>query len=300
MSGNKDKKTLFQKVQDALNEISRFVGTRQNQLMAFLMLIIIICACFVIQKKVQYNRAKETMSGQVQQEQPVPTESPEPTATAVPEVTARPEAGIYTYLQGPKSWGKRLAWSGEWGEKIYDGNSFGGFGCGLCCMANVYCSQTKYKCTPVDMYRYTKKTTDYYGGGAIEWGYMRQTLSSLGFDCRVRKKPAAYEEFKKQIEAGECAIVLVCSGDSTCYWKDTPGHYVTIFLYDKEGDRVFLADSGDPEHNRHWVKLKKIYRSLKTASSWQYLTVASYDEEQDQWKHKTVKGNWVQADAGTE
>lgn len=294
MNNHKNEETFFQKVQKVLNEISRFVGARQNQLMAFLMLIIIVCAAFVIQKKVQYNKTQETMSDQVQEKQTAAEESPAPTPSAAPESKVKPEKEIYTYLQGPKSWGKRLTWSGEWGEKLYDGRSFGGFGCGLCCMANIYCSLTKYKCTPVDIYRYAKKNTEYSGGGAIDWGYMRETLSSLGFTCKVRKKPADYETFREQIESGECAIVLVCSADSTCYWKDTPGHYVTIFLYDKEGDKVFLADSGDPEHNRHWIKLKKIYRSLKTASNWQYLTVDSYDKTQDKWKHKTAKGNWVQ------
>lgn len=203
------------------------------------------------------------------------------------------EEEIYTFLQGPKSWGERRVWSGEWGESFYDGGSFGGFGCGLCCIANLYSSLTKYQCTPVDAYRYAKKQTEYAGGGAIAWGYLRRTLTALGFTCAVQKKPEKYETFQQDIANSMGAIVLVSSGDSECYWKDTPGHYVTIFLYDKESDKIFLADSGDPEHNRQWVSLRKIYKSLKTASDWQYLPLTEYNEKKDQWKHKRAEGNWV-------
>lgn len=46
--------------------------------------------------------------------------------------TPSPEDGIYTYLQGPKSWKERREWSGKWGKTFYDGQSFGAFGCGFC------------------------------------------------------------------------------------------------------------------------------------------------------------------------
>lgn len=222
------------------------------------------------------------------------TETTEPPAvTEKPTMAPAAEDKIYTFLQGPKSWGQRLVWSGEWGESFYDGGSFGGFGCGLCCIANIYSSLTKYQCTPVDAYRYAKKKTDYAGGGAIAWGYMRQTLTSMGFSCSVAKKTSSYDEFQKDIAGSKGAIVLVSSADSDCYWKETPGHYVTIFLYNKESDKVFLADSGEPKRNRHWVSLKKIYKSLKTASEWQYLLVDDYDKKKDNWKHKKADGNWV-------
>lgn len=203
------------------------------------------------------------------------------------------EGDVYTFLQGPKSWRQRLTWSGEWGESFYDSGSFGGFGCGLCCIANLYSTLTKYRCTPLQAYRYAKKKTDYAGGGAIEWGYLRQTLTSLGFDCGVKKKPSSYQEFQKDIAASNAAIVLVSSDESSCFWKDTPGHYVTIFLYDEEKDKVFLADSGEPKRNRRWISLKKVYKSLKTASTWQYLPIGGYDGKKDEWKHKKADGNWV-------
>lgn len=209
--------------------------------------------------------------------------------------TKAPEEGIYTYLQGPKSWGKRLPWSGEWGVTHYDGGSFGGFGCGLCCIANLYSSLTPYQCTPADAYRFAKRTTEYHGGGAIDWGYMRDALTLQGFSCSLQKKSPTYEEFQKLMEESMAAVVLVSSADSKCYWKDTPGHYVTIFLYNKKSDKVFLADSGDPKHNRHYISLKKIYKSLKTASAYQFLNIISYDKKSDTWKHKKADGNWVKA-----
>ena len=211
-----------------------------------------------------------------------------------PSESSLKEEEVYTFLQGPKAWKQRLVWSGEWGEDFYDGGSFGGFGCGLCCIANLYSTLTKYQCTPLQAYRYAKKKTDYMGGGAIEWGYLRQTLTSLGFDCGVKKKPFFYEEFQGDIAASNGTIVLVSSNASSCLWKDTPGHYVTIFLYDKEKDKVFLADSGEPKRNRTWVSLKKVYKSLKTESTWQYLPIEDYDDEKDEWKHKNANGNWVQ------
>lgn len=210
-----------------------------------------------------------------------------------PSPSPSPQEGVYTYLQGPKSWNSRLPWSGEWSEMYLDGSFFGGFGCGLCCMANVYSTLTKYQCSPLDMYEYTKKNTYYSGGMALEWGYMRQALTSLGFDCRVRKTPDNYKNFSRIVADSQSCIVLVSSSDSQVYWKDTPGHYVTIFRYDEENEKVFLADSGDPEHNRHWVSLKKIYKSLKTSSSWQYLQVKEYHSRKDSWRHKKTSGEWI-------
>ena len=233
-------------------------------------------------------------------------ETPEPAVSPTPDVnldanpTKKPgknkEESVYTYLQGPRSWNRRIDWSGSWGEAYVDGGSFGGFGCGLCCLANVYSTLSQYRCTPMDMYRFAKKNTYYEGGSAISWGYMKKTAQKLGLNCRVSRKPRKYSEFQKQIKKTKCSIVLVSSSNSKCYWKNTPGHYVTIFLYDEKKDRVFLADSGDPDHNRHWVSLKKIYRSLKTASDWQYMKIGSYNEKRDIWRHKSIKGNWVRPD----
>lgn len=219
--------------------------------------------------------------------------SPTPSPTEEASATADPAAGVYTFLQGPKSWESKLVWSGQWGDSSYDGGRFGAFGCGLCCMANIYSSETEYECSPLDMYRYSKKHTEYGGGGAIAWEYMQQTLERTGFTVNLCGKPSTYAEFQEAVANAGCHIVLVSSVNSECYWKDTPGHYVTIFLYNKESDKIFLADSGDPDHNRQWVSLKKIYKSLKTNSDYQYLSVGAYEQSRDQWKHQGTNGEWV-------
>lgn len=199
---------------------------------------------------------------------------------------------IYTYLQGPKSWRRGIDWSGEWGEARMNRGYFGGFGCGLCCMANIYSSLTDYQCSPIDMYRFSKRHSGYQGGMAIGWGYMKYSMVQLGFDCYVANKPDTFEEFEEEIKGAQAAVVLVSSKASKVYWKNTPGHYVTIFAYNEKNKKIFLADSGNPDHNRHWVKLNKIYRSLKTESEWQYLVVKNYDKKNDVWHHKTTTGTW--------
>lgn len=198
-----------------------------------------------------------------------------------------------TFLQGPKSWKERREWSGKWGKEMYDGSGFGGFGCGLCCMANIYSSFSPYACSPVDMYKYAKKTTGYGGYGAIDWGYMKETLKGAGFTSDVWRKPKNYEKFQEQMAQSLAAIVVVSSNDSDCYWQNTPGHYVTILQYNKDTDEIFLGDSGDPSHNRQWVALKKIYKSLKKANNWQYLAVTSYEEEKNTWKHNKISDSCV-------
>lgn len=240
---------------------------------------------------------KQPVSGVDRQPKATAAQSPAAEATPTPIPSQSPETSpedrVYTFLQGPRSWKSQLTWSGKWGKTMYDGSSFGAFGCGFCCMANIYCTQTKYKASPVDVYSYSKKHTEYGGGGAIAWEYMQRVMQRLGFQAKLMTKPDSYAAFQKQMTESETAIVLVSSHNSDCYWKDTPGHYVTIFLYDAQKDKVFLADSGDPEHNRHWVSLKKIYRSLKTESDYQFMTVGEYKESSDQWKHKSAKGTWV-------
>lgn len=202
------------------------------------------------------------------------------------------EENIFTYLQGPKSWKERISWSGPWGKEFYDGGSFGGFGCGLCCLANVYSTFSSGRCTPVDMYKFARTKTGYSGGGAIAWEYMDTALNKLGFNTALRRKPQSYKNFKKQVANAKCSIVLISSNNSKCYWRNTPGHYVTIFLYDKKSGTVFLADSGNPSHNRKRIELRKIYKSLKTESEWQYLNIGSYNKNSDIWKHRRLNKRW--------
>lgn len=98
------------------------------------------------------------------------------------EEAAHPEQGVYTFLQGPKSWTEGRAWSGEWSNQYVRGNYFGNFGCGLCCMANIYCTLTEYTCSPWDMYEYARQVSGYAPSrkiGAIGLG---------GYESYIAKK----------------------------------------------------------------------------------------------------------------
>ena len=283
----------------------RYFGNEQNDMQAqmvwFATGIAAVCILMILAVTVcQIGRMKRSLletSAESPESETIVEEIP---VTAMPDhkpkSRKKQERRVYTYLQGPRSWKQRIDWSGEWAEAYLDGGYFGAFGCGLCCMANIYSSQTPYQCSPLDMYEYAKEKSAYEGGMAIEWGYMRRTLSSLGFDCEVNKKPDSYRAFKNMVSEARCCIVLVSSNDSAVYWQNTPGHYVTLFLYDENKETVFLADPGDPEHNRHKIKLRTIYRSLKTASNWQCLLVGQYHKKQDTWKNKETGGNWMVPD----
>ncbi|MEG0962487.1 MAG: hypothetical protein RSD28_04845 [Lachnospiraceae bacterium] len=205
------------------------------------------------------------------------------------------EEEVYTFLQGPKSWERSVPWSGEWCTFGVRGNSFGNFGCGLCCMANIYDTLSPYEVSPWDMCEYAMEASGYAPSGksgAIDWGNIKVTLSSCGMNCDVYFKPDTYEAFQNQIANVKSAIVLVCSSNDNTYWKKTPGHYVNIWLYQKESDTVFLAEPGSPENNRSRIPLRYIYDALKTSSQYQYLAVAEYKEQDNTWKSNCMTGAW--------
>lgn len=207
-----------------------------------------------------------------------------------------PEERVYSFLQGPKSWGEGRAWSGEWSNEYVKGNYFGNFGCGLCCMANIYCSLTGKTCSPWDMYEYARQVSGYSPTkkvGAIGWADMKVTMRKSGFDTALCNKPSTYEEFQKQIMASVGTVVLVSSKDDDTYWKKTGGHYVNICLYNKKEDTVFLADPADPDGNRSFIPLRYVYDALKTASQYQYLLVSGYDETNNLWGQDGIDEAWV-------
>ena len=229
----------------------------------------------------------------------IPDENKEP--TTVPqedkeEETNIKETSIYTFMQGPKAWNSKTPWSGEWCEEVLAGSKFSVFGCGLCDLANIYSTLSPYECSPLDMFHYAKEISDYNPGGgvgAIDWPYMQKTLETTGFTCELGNKDETYEQFCSKIGDSLTAIVLVSSLDDNTYWKETTGHYVNIWSYNEETQEVFLADSGDPEHNRMWIPLKYIYDALKTSGTYQYLLVQGYEESQNTWKHSGIKENWT-------
>lgn len=216
---------------------------------------------------------------------------------AAAKANYHPEENVYTFLQGPKSWGEGLEWSGEWSGEYVRGNYFGNFGCGLCCMANIYSTLTDYDCSPWDMYQYARQVSGYSPTrkvGAIGWGDMKVTLRKSGFDTELCTKPETFEEFKAQMKEAQAAVVLVCSRNDDTYWEKTGGHYVNLFLYDDEMEEVFLADPGSPDRNRNFIPLKYAYDALKTSSQYQYLLVYGYSEEKNEWKQDGIDEAWVE------
>lgn len=217
----------------------------------------------------------------------------QPGIYAVPLTPDERAALVYTFLQGPRAYRERLPWSGEWCQKIVKGNSFGSFGCGLCCMANIYSTLTDFTCSPWDMYEYAVSASSYYPSresGAIGWEDMRTVLRSLGFSCGIYVKPDTYEAFRQQMKESRTAIALVSSAYDDAFWRGTPGHYVNLWLYQEDTDMVFLAEPGDPENNRTWIPLRYVYDALKMSSSFQFLAVSSYSQEKNSWQQDGVDG----------
>ena len=205
------------------------------------------------------------------------------------------EKEVYTFLQGPKSWAEGRPWSGEWSQFGVEGNPFGGFGCGLCCLANIYNTLSPYEVSPWDMYGLARKVTKYAPDGtygAIDWEPMRDTLRHCGIRSRLCRKPKTYRKFRGQVRRAKSAIVLISSGYDDKYWQDTPGHYVNIWLYRAEDGTVFLAEPGNPDNNRTRIPLRYIYDALKSISRFQYLLVESYVEEDNQWKGDGIQEMW--------
>lgn len=204
------------------------------------------------------------------------------------------EEMVYSFLQGPRSWSEGIPWSGEWSEFEVEGNPFGGFGCGLCCMANIYNTLSPYEVSPWDMFEHAKIASDYKPGGeygAIDWEAMGCALSVCGIRNELHTKPRTYEEFQQQVRNAKSAIVLVSSGNDDSFWTNTPGHYVNIWLYQEDGT-VFLAEPGNPENNRLRIPLRYIYDALKTVSRFQYLLVKDYVHEDNRWRANGINENW--------
>lgn len=203
---------------------------------------------------------------------------------------------IYTFLQGPKAWEARREWSGEWCYEYLEGNYFGSFGCGMCCMANIYDTLADDKGSPLDAYKFARKYSGYLPtpqSGAIGWGDMKNCLRKMGMVCDLYYKPDSYEEFQNQMARCESMIVLVTSNEDDTFWKHTSGHYVNIWLYDESDDTVFLAEPGSPTNNRKRIPLRYVYDALKTISQFQYIRVDEYNAENDTWHPDGIVDNWT-------
>ena len=216
-------------------------------------------------------------------------------AAANADFASLEETDIYTFLQGPQSWKRRIDWSGSWCNQILADEYFGAFGCGHCDMANIYSTLTPYDCSPIDMYHYAKEVTEYapYDGiGAIDWAYMKQTLRECGIYSIVRRKDYTYDSFRDWIAGSVSAIVLIDSENDDSYWQNTDGHYVNIWLYRPEDETIFLADSGNPDHNRQRIPLRTIYNSLSWSSDYQYMVINKVDPDANSWQHDGISLKW--------
>ena len=254
------------------------------------LLCCIICIGAIIVLKAQQSKK----TGYLEHNISVPTLSPTQ-SEYINDSTALPEDQIYSFLQGPKSWEHAYTWSGAWAEAEMKGNKFGSFGCGLCAMANIYSTLSTKVCSPVDMYQYAKEVSDYhpsYGAGAIDWTAMQQTLEYCGFSSTLHNKPEKLKTFIQDAKKARCTLVLVSSYYSDKFWKNTPGHYVLIWNYNPKEHTVFLTDSGSPERNRSVIPIKYVFTSLKESSSYQYMTIDSYDEQANQWNWDTITETW--------
>ncbi len=218
------------------------------------------------------------------------------TTEKVPTDGALTENNVYSFFQTPHAWEQGRAWGGEWGTYEFAGKSFGNFGCGMCCMANIYDTLSPYEVSPWDMFEYAQAVSSYSpssAGAAISWNQMQDTLRTCGISCELYCKPWTYEEFKQQVMSSETVLVLVSSANDNTYWDTTKGHYVTIWLYDESTDTVFLADSGRNARNRQRIPLTYVYNALKTASNYQYMTVSGYEEANNVWKANGITENWI-------
>lgn len=210
-----------------------------------------------------------------------------------------PEDDIYTFLQGPQAWKEGYPWSGTWNSEILDGNYFSEFGCGMCCMANIYSSLSPYECSPIDMYDLAKVASDYApyeGFGAISWVQMENTLLAAGLDCQCLVKTDTYKEFQEYVKNADSVIALISSKNDSSFWDDTDGHYITLWLYDEETDQVFLGDSGHPDYNREWISLEKVYSALRTDNIYQFMVINGYSEEDNTWKYNGITYEWKMPD----
>ena len=185
------------------------------------------------------------------------------------------EKKIYSYLQVPEEFSKDPVWSGDWSSIEAGGQEFFYFGCGICCLSNMYSTCKEEPRTP-DLFFYdARDNTDYNpdsGVGALTWYQLKELTKSFASEVKVKKKPSDYSKFQQDIEKADTAVVLVCKDNDDKLWWYTKGHYVNIWEYDPETDTVFVTDSSGL-FNRTRVNLQDIYNALKTASDAQYMTV---------------------------
>ena len=185
------------------------------------------------------------------------------------------EKKIYSYVQVPPEYCVNGNWSGDWVRQVYGGQEFFHFGCGVCCLSNMFSTITKRAVAPDMMLEWAREYSSYNpdcGRGAISWSQLRKVCEALELPAVVKQKPAAYEDFRADVQAARTTMVLVCKENDDKLWFYTRGHYVNLWEYDPATDTVFVTDASGL-FNRSRVPLRDVYNALKTKSDAQYMCV---------------------------
>jgi len=192
-----------------------------------------------------------------------------------PYEETKSEQKIYSYTQLPPHDTGKTRWSGAWYGLEEGGKLFANFGCGICCISNIYSTFVQRPVDPGQMLEIAKYYTSYNPAGkygAIDWPQMKLLCQKLGMKAETKKKPQDYAEFQNDVMKADATVVLVCKDNDPGLWFYTNGHYVTLWEYDPEDDTLFVTDSSGL-FNRERVFLKDVYDALKTRSSCQYMCV---------------------------
>lgn len=191
------------------------------------------------------------------------------------------EKQICSYVQVPWCMYPHLRWTGPWNGISIGSYKFSSFGCGVCCLSNLYQTITGEKASPYRMYDWCQAYSSYSptsSVGAISWSQMKAVCDHLGLDTQLMQKPADYAQFQEQMKNNRAMLVLVCKDNDNKLWWYTNGHYVTIWEYQEETDSVFVADPSGL-YNRERVPLSYIYQALKTQSDAQFMLFSGNSAE---------------------
>lgn len=257
------------------------------------------------ESKIEYTKAETTVASESETEL-IDNSQAERAATLAKflEIHANAIAGytesgseqqIISYLQIPSDLYGDTTWTGEWSKFECAGRTFSSFGCGICCLTNIYDTIFKPEVliTPDQMFAITREQTDYRpesGVGAVSWGQLKRMCDLFGLPATVKQKPADYAVFQNDVKNSTATLALVCRRDDDKLWFYTEGHYVTLWEYDEATDTVFVTDSSGL-FNRARVSLFDVYNALKSASQAQYMSVVSPAQipaEQAQVPEETV------------
>ena len=116
---NCDRKNIVSTFEEKMKKASKDgMTSKRNKILLVILLLVLLFVIGWANKLVRQKAVKETMT---QKNTDITIQaSPEITATQEPvqiQPTRNPEDNVYSYLQGPRSWGQKITWSGYWGTK---------------------------------------------------------------------------------------------------------------------------------------------------------------------------------------